>query len=759
MPSEPIQRQENRESAPIVRASLADREDQPDRDPGSAWFRQVRERFRRAKEFERERRGIFETCVQNVAGVQWTTQELKNRINRPNPVINMLAQHCNIVLNDMRMNRPGPKVSPKDGGDESKETAEIIEGMLRDIEYSGHGDVAYDTADKYQVIGGFGYYGATVDFVAPDSRKQELRVRRFPDPTCVYMDCESVEPDGSDAKWYFVRKKFTKDQWAAKFGNSRKDKQAFYAANNFFEKDDAGWQEFGEWIDEGGKHVYLAEYWEIVEEDRILVGLKDGTDDWEDEVDDRDQIDITVEPITKKWPKVTNYLIDGADIYDETEWKGRYIPIVPEFADEIMVDGKRSFFPLPIFALDSQQAINYVAALWIEAMSLIPKGKWHGPVGSFASKNKDWQHANTSTVSYLEWDAKVGPNGQVLPPPSFQQPTVDGQGYAIQLQFWQSALMAAIGQHEPSLGSTDPEERSGKAIDLLQKQGSLATSSFSNNSIRSRLHFYRILIDLIPKVYTGPQIVRTIGADDKEALVWINKEFSDKAGKAKIHDIENAVRMEAIVDVGQQYHDLRQKAFDYSMEIMKADPQLWNRIGYLAIKLADLGPLGDQMSDLLIPPDVKAQQQSGMDPQTAKLAQQLQQATGEIHRLSEFIEKKKAEEGAKFDRERYSVDTKAREGELERQNKLLIALIGAKSSDSQALAELALKRDDMVLGYNHEDIQGNKDKAHELAMSAVTHQQGLEQGQQQADNAAQSQQSDQAFQQQQQESQPQGDNQ
>ena len=745
MPENEIIRDPGGPTSPITRASESDKESDA-KGPGSAWMRQKRERFRRAKEYERERRAIFDSCVRAVAGQQWTAQELKNRVNRPNPVINMLAQHCNIVRNDMRMNRPGPKVSPKSSGaDDQNQTWEVIEGMIRDIEYSTRAEIAYDTADKYQITGGFGYYGATVDYVAPDSRKKEIKVRRFPDPKAVYMDCDSIEPDATDAKWYFVREKFTLDKWKTDPRLKGKEDR-FYSANNFFEKDEQSGQEYDDWIgtDENGRFVYLAEYWEIEEVDRVLVTLKDATDAWEDELEDgeRNQIDLRKEPITKKWPKVTQYLIDGAEIYSETEWQGSYIPIVPVFADEIMLDGKRCFFPLPIFALDAQQAINYVAALWIEAMSLLPKGKWLGPVGSFASKLKDWQHANTSTVAFLEYDAKLGPNGEVLPAPSFAQPQIDGQGFAVQLQFWQSALMSAIGEYQPSTGAIDPEDRSGKAIDLLQKQGSLATSSFANNSIRARLQFYKIIIDLIPHVYIEEQEIRIIGPDDKESVVWINKEFNDK-GKPKLHQIADAARYDVIVDVGQQYHDLRQKAFEFSQKIMQADPQLWARIGWLAIKLADLGPIGDQMSKLLEPPDVQMQEQTGMDPQAAKYAQQVQALTQQLHIASDVIEKKKVEEGAKFDRERYSVDMKAREAELERQNKLIIALINAKSSDSQQLAELQFKRDDAILGYGHDLGMANVTNAHEAALKAAD-----------AQHAQTQQASDQQFQQTQAEQQP-----
>jgi hypothetical protein len=747
MPDNEVQRAPDRQTAPVVRASEQER----DTSPTGAWFRKVRDRFTRAKDYETERRKIFDLCVNNVAGMQWTEKELKNRVNRPNPTINMLKQHCKIVLNDMRMNRPGPKVSPKSSVSEDQGTAEIIEGMIRDIEYASRADIAYDTADKYQVIGGFGYYGATVDYAAPESRRQELKVRRFPDPKCVYGDCDSIEVDGSDWKWCFVREKFTKEQWKSTFG----DLDDFYAANNFFRSDDLGYKEYSDWVSQDGESRWLAEYWEIEEVDRVLVTLRDGTDVWEDELegDQRNQIDLRLEPLTKKWPVVTQYLIDGAQVYDQTDWKGRFIPIVPTYADELMVDGKRQFFPLPIFALDAQQAINYVAALWIEAMSLLPKGKYVGVLGQFASKIKDWQHANTSTVAFLEYDpVRIG--NEIAPPPTYQQPSVNVAEFATALQYWQGAFQAAIGQFDPSIGEGQTKDQSGKAIDLLQKQGSLAQSDFSNNSVRARLQFYKILIDLIPHVYSEEQEVRTIGPDEKEAVVWINKAFSDKTGKPKFHDIASAVRFEVIVDVGQNYHDLRQKQFDFAQKMLQQDPQLWQRIGWLLVKLADLGPLGDQMSKLLEPPDVQMQEQTGMDPQAAQWQQKAQQLAQQLHAASEIIEKKKIEEGAKMDREMAAKNIDYRMHQEDNDVKIKIALINAKAPIAQAVAEAQIERDDTILGYKHEVGLKTMDMGHEVGMSAMEHQQGLEQNAQQGAIQGQHQQSDQDFQQQQAEAQP-----
>lgn len=89
---------------------------------------------------------------------QWPADVLATRgavqgqtINaRPCLTINKLPQHVRQVTNDMRQNRPGAKVIPVDDRADL-EVADVLNGMIRHIEYISDADVAYDTACENQV--------------------------------------------------------------------------------------------------------------------------------------------------------------------------------------------------------------------------------------------------------------------------------------------------------------------------------------------------------------------------------------------------------------------------------------------------------------------------------------------------------------------------------------------------------------------------------------------------------------------------------
>ena len=59
-----------------------------------------------------------------------------------------------------------------DGADQ--ETAEILQGLIRNIEYSSQADVAYDTALEHAVGGGFGYFRICTDYAAEDMFEQDI---------------------------------------------------------------------------------------------------------------------------------------------------------------------------------------------------------------------------------------------------------------------------------------------------------------------------------------------------------------------------------------------------------------------------------------------------------------------------------------------------------------------------------------------------------------------------------------------------------
>jgi hypothetical protein len=86
-------------------------------------------------------------------GEQWPADITKDRVGRPCLVENRLAGMVHQISNDQRQNRPMMKVSPVDDVSDP-DVAEVINGLLRHIQYESDSETAFDTAFDLSVRGG-----------------------------------------------------------------------------------------------------------------------------------------------------------------------------------------------------------------------------------------------------------------------------------------------------------------------------------------------------------------------------------------------------------------------------------------------------------------------------------------------------------------------------------------------------------------------------------------------------------------------------
>ena len=78
---------------------------------------------------------------------QWPDNIRKQREQdmRPCLTINKMPAFIRQVVNDSRQNKPSIKVHAADSGADPK-TADVMNGLIRNIEYTSNADTAYDTA-------------------------------------------------------------------------------------------------------------------------------------------------------------------------------------------------------------------------------------------------------------------------------------------------------------------------------------------------------------------------------------------------------------------------------------------------------------------------------------------------------------------------------------------------------------------------------------------------------------------------------------
>jgi hypothetical protein len=564
-------------------------------------------------------------------GDQWPEQIRNQRLREKRPclTVNKMPAFIRQVVNDARQNKPSIKVRPVDD-DADVHTAEVYNGIIRNIETISNADVAYDTACEHAVGQGFGYFRIGIEYAHDDTFDRDLKIQAIPNPFSVYGDPYSTAADSEDWNSAFVCEWMPKKLFRAQY----KGKEATDWDDSAYTKLPSSWV--------NGDQVLLAEWWKREETEKQILMLSNGeiiaADIYKTAKDifDAAQIAPTGQTRSVRSWKVTHRLMTGAEILETTAWPGCYIPIIPVYGDEVNVEGKRYFRSLIRDAKDPQRMVNYWRSTATELVALAPRAPWVGPEKAFNGEDSQrWETANSDNHPYLSYAGDVPPQ---------RQPFAGVPAGALQEALNASDDMkAVIGLYDAALGARS-NETSGVAISARQREGDVSTFHFIDNLSRGIRHAGRILIDLIPHVYTGNRIVRILGAEGQVATAqlgsapqapnllpgmpapmpaqpplppgqgvpWPPKPPAMPDGTPGVFDL-SVGKYDLVVDVGPSYTTRRAEAADQMMMLIKSFPQAAPVIGDLVAKNLDW-PGAQEIADRLhkmLPPQL----QTGPDGQ------------------------------------------------------------------------------------------------------------------------------------------------
>jgi hypothetical protein len=632
---------------------------------------QAREAYERAREHWGENHAeAKEDLAFARLGRQWdeVIRRQREKEHRPCLTFNKLPAFIRQVVNDSRQNKPAIKVHPQDSQADVR-TAQIINGLIRNIETSSDADVAYDTAIEHAVGQGFGYWRINTRYTCDDAFDQDIVIERISNPFTVLGDPRSTAADSSDWNEAFIVTTMTKAEFEAEYPEAEKTdwEGDFRGADG--------------WID--GDLVMVAEYWTREKVKGSIVALSDGSirslADYEarkEELAAQGLVPIGSPRETESY-KVTQRILSGAEVLKEVDWAGKYIPIIPVYGDEVVDDqGKRHFRSLIRDAKSAQQMFNYWRTTTTELVALAPKAPFIGEERAF-ELDPNWNTANSQSHPYL-----MVPTGAAIPQ---RQPFSGVPAGAMQEALnANDDMKAIIGIYDASLGARS-NETSGRAIMARQREGDVSTFHFIDNLSRAIRHGGRVLLDLIPKVYTTERMIRILGEPSGgpgHALpqtVRIGRTGSPAlvlAGGDAIYDL-TVGKYDLTVAAGPSYTTRREEVTAILTEVMRSVPDsavfLAGRLARL-LDLPDAEELGREM-DMLnpakkavqpIPPHV--QQQVGQMQQTIQqggqmlqqLQQKLAQAESDLRRTQEQLRATSADrqlEARKLEIEQFRAET------------------------------------------------------------------------------------------------------
>ncbi|HEV8500441.1 MAG TPA: portal protein [Casimicrobiaceae bacterium] len=416
--------------------------------------------------------------------------------------------------------------------------------------------------------------------------------------------------------------------------------------------------------------------------------------------------------------RVWRYDVNGHEILGKPkEWAGKYIPIVPVWGQEKYVEGERHLFSAIRFALDPQQLYNYYKTAEAEVIQMTPKNPFIGVLGQFKTMQLQWSEMNTVPRPFVEYDPVVV-GGTPAPPPQRQQYEPATQALTLGAAAANEDIKATTGLFDASRGKENPSADSGVAIGLLQQQGETSTWHFFDNFLRSMWHGYRILLDLIPKIYDAPRVVRIVRPDDAEELIHINRLFTGPDGKQTRYDLSQGDYAVA-VGVQPSHATQRQQAAADLGQLARASPEslpLWSD---LFVKQLDIGPIGDQIADRLTPAqfrtDTNVQQ---LQQSAAALAAQNKQLVDQVNQLTQTLATESYQTQAKNEQNARDNAAKIHIAQMQEEtkrmnaaNQLAMAEINTKTQTAARIFSDMLARMEAHEAMAHEVATGAQDRA------------------------------------------------
>jgi len=549
-------------------------------------------------------------------GDQWEENARleREKEGRPCLTINKLEQRVDQVTGDQRMNRMGAIIRPLDSTNSYSSSftlAEVMGGIIKNIESTSNAKAAYDTAFDHAVGHGRGYWRIVTEFNSDDSFDQDIKIKRIKNSFTVRLDPSAQEVTKIDAKWGFI--------------DSMVDKEEYPDANWEFGEG----EEYEAWQDDDKARI--AEYYRLVPEKHILwliegkvIKVKDDSMDIRDELTEKGVVPEkkrTVTGVKCEW-----YEMSAAEIFDRGIIPTKYIPIVPCYGKCLNVRGKDIFRGVIRYAKDPQRIYNYTRTASIEQVALAPKAPYIMEEGQMGNHGKDWDEANNKNFGVLYYRNKPG-----VPPPMRQPAPQPSQGWISEASIADQDIDAASGMYKASLGAPS-NERSGKAINARKVEGDVGTYHFHDNRAMSLQHSYTILVDMIPRVYDSSRAVRIKKFDDKEEMIEINKVvFDDESGSSVMQYDLSMGKYDVAVDVGASYTTQRQMASESMMELVQYAPNIANKILPIIAKNLDW-PGADEIADVL----------TNQSPTEQEINQKIQQAVQQA--LSSQTEQRKDKE-------------------------------------------------------------------------------------------------------------------
>jgi hypothetical protein len=590
-------------------------------------------------------------------GNQWEARdigeyELRQKIYL---TFNCLYSYILNIVGEQQKNSPQIKVIAKNATSDQA-GINLYEGILRGIAYNSDSDVAFQTAFRNALMGGYGAWRIGRDYENDLSFNKVLSIIAIPDTQKCYFDPRATKPGKLDGEFCGIYTKMSWEEFFEKYGNKYGDIEQIKSIQNplnqqnldfqWFDKDSITICEHFHKIYKSSK-LYKLSNGESVPEDKLKERLKELTDS-KKELDLRlftlysqaiqngsqmppppesEEIKVVDERYTQKC-EIKHYLVIKGHILEETTFPGTNLPIIFLDGDSTFVGGRQRTKSFIRFAKDAQRLMNFCMSEKAEWLKTRHKGQFLVTAQMISNYKEQWRNPEKSQV-FMMYDPDVRVPGQkpdFLPPPEFPA----------SLNNATSELMVMIenilGRYTANQGA-DGNDTSGRMVANRALQGNNSVFTYLNNLNICIDKTNKILLDLIPETYFEEN--RIIEGYDKE-----KNRMVEQLNNSRIEQLKQ-MSVDVEVSIGASFELQKLDAYNQLIAMASLNPQVFPIIADLIAANTNLDntpQIVDRFKNFVVPPNVIATekgdpvQQMPPPPPSPEVQASQAKAQAEIHK-------------------------------------------------------------------------------------------------------------------------------
>jgi len=550
---------------------------------------------------------------------QWEPRIIERMSGKPR----YTDDRCNPILDsicgEIEDNDFAIKISPASGS-ATKETAEIFEGLIRNIENISSANLIYSAMARMMVTCGMSGIELEQGYVDGDSFDQDLFIRDVPDfVNRVWFDQASVKQDNSDARFVFIDENITKEEKEERFPDSNGGSLGTGAHSDaYYDKPDI---------------ITISRCYYKYPVKIKLVQMSNGAVYKDDEelamvFDELAAAGITIsDRRTRESFKVYQRYMDSSGWLGEAEETVfEILPVFGCYANHKVIEGKAIVRGAIAKAMDQQRVHNMAFSREVEEVTLSPRAKFFGTPEMRKGHERTFASLNTNADPWQ--DINHDPN---MPQgPIFMGGAQVNQGLSQLSMMSAQSIDLAAGAFSPALAN-NANLQSGVALDKQIEKANTSTVKYYRSVQVTLTALAKCLVNCIPRSYDATRQQRILGEDGTGEMVTLNEVIFDQQTQQEVtlNDLTKG-EYDAACDYGPAFKSRQEKASEAFATIAQLDPTImelardvWlSNINEPGMKLVAERSRAMQIQNGVIPFDqltgeeqAQAQQQAQQPPQ------------------------------------------------------------------------------------------------------------------------------------------------